>query len=65
MQGELKEWNDAVPVGESHQFSFELFKNSNDTNIQMLVHLIEKIDSTYEKLKNINCIEFDVNNDDL
>lgn len=63
MQGELKEWNDAVPVGESHQFSFEMFKNSDDTNIQMLVQLIEKIDATFETLKNINCIEFDEKNE--
>jgi len=63
MQGELKEWNDAVPVGESHQFSFEMFKNSDDTNIQMLVHLIEKIDATFETLKNINRIEFDEKNE--
>jgi len=59
MQGELKEWNDLVPVGESHHFSFEMFKNSNDTNIQLLVQLIEKIDTTFETIKNINSIEFD------
>lgn len=65
MQGELKEWNDAVPVGECHQFSFEIFKNSGDINIQMLVQLIEKIDATFETIKNIYCIEFDVKNNDF
>ncbi|WP_037370181.1 hypothetical protein, partial [Sediminibacterium sp. C3] len=33
MQGELKEFNDAVPIGETHQLDFEIFKNSSDTNI--------------------------------
>ena len=33
MQGELKEFNDAVPIGESHQLDFEIFKNSSDTNM--------------------------------
>lgn len=65
MQGELKEWNDAVHVGESHQFSFEMFKNSDDSNIKMLVQLIENIDATFETIKNINCIEFDEKIDDL
>jgi len=30
MQGELKEFNDAVPIGEVHHLEFELFKNSDD-----------------------------------
>jgi len=33
MQGELKEFNDAVPIGETHQLDFEIFKNSSDTNM--------------------------------
>ena len=33
MQGELKEFNNAVPIGETHQLDFEIFKNSSDTNI--------------------------------
>lgn len=32
-QGELKEWNASVPIGEDHHFDWELFKNSDDTNI--------------------------------
>lgn len=58
-QGELKEWNDSVPVGEVHQFDFELFRNSDDTNIQLLVKLIEKIDETYHTIKNLNGIEME------
>lgn len=57
MQGDLKEWNNEVPIGETHQFDFELFKNSGDTNIQLLVKLIENVDATFETIKNINSIE--------
>ena len=59
MQGELKEWNDTVPIGETHQFDFELFKNSGDTNVQLLVKLIETVDTTFETIKNINSIQLD------
>lgn len=59
MQGDLKEWNDTVPIGETHQFDFELFKNSGDTNVQLLVKLIETIDTTFETIKNINSIQLD------
>jgi hypothetical protein len=59
MQGDLKEWNNTVPIGETHQFDFELFKNSDDTNIQMLAKLIETVDETFESIKNINNITFD------
>lgn len=59
MQGDLKEWNDTVPIGETHQFDFELFKNSGDTNVQLLVKLIETVDTTFETIKNINCIQLD------
>ena len=52
MQGDLKEWNDTVPIGETHQFDFEVFKNSDDSNIKLLVELIEKVDTTFETIKN-------------
>lgn len=54
MAGDLKEWNDTVPIGEIHQFDFELFRNSDDLNVQLLVELIEKVDATYQTIKNIN-----------
>ena len=60
MQGELKEFNDAVPIGEVHQFDFDVFKNCDDTNIQMLVKIIEDVDAVYERMKNINGIEMDL-----
>lgn len=59
MQGELKEWNDSVPIGESHNFDFDLFKNSDDTNIQLLVKLLETVDTTFETIKNINSIKLE------
>lgn len=59
MQGELKEFNDAVPIGETHQLDWELFKNSEDTNIQLLVKLMETVDETFESIKNINSINLE------
>jgi len=60
MQGELKEFNDAVPIGEVHQLDWELFKNSDDTNVQLLIKLMETVDETFESIKNINSINVEV-----
>ncbi len=57
MQGELYEWNRSVPVGEIHYFEYDLFKNSDDTNIQLLLQLFDKVSETYQTIKNINCIQ--------
>ena len=59
MTGEMKEWSSSVPIGEVHNFDFELFKNCEDTNIQLLVKLIEKVDETYQTIKNVNAIEME------
>ncbi|MEI7736942.1 MAG: hypothetical protein WCI49_15845 [Ferruginibacter sp.] len=59
MTGELKEWNDTVPVGEECEFSFDLFKNCKDTNIQLLVQLIEKVEQTFQTMSNINNVNLD------
>ena len=59
MTGEIKEWSKSVPIGETHHFDFELFKNCEDTNIQLLVKLIEKVDETYQTIKNVNAIEME------
>ena len=40
VNGELEEWNKSVPVGEIHHFDFEIFQNSDDTNIQLLIKLM-------------------------
>ena len=60
MQGDLKQFNDSVPIGEVHQLDFELFKNSDDTNIQLLIKLMETVDETFESIKNINSIHLEV-----
>lgn len=57
MQGELKEFNDSVPIGETHEFSFELFKNCSDVNIQLLINLMEKVDETFDSIANINNLD--------
>jgi hypothetical protein len=59
MNGELSEWNKSVPVGEVHQFNFELFKSCDDMNIKLLVEVLEKVDSTYDMIKNLNDITLD------
>ncbi|WP_037369394.1 hypothetical protein [Sediminibacterium sp. C3] len=59
MQWELKEFNDAVPIGETHQLDFEIFKHSSDTNIQLLIQLIGKEEETFDNLANINGIEIE------
>jgi len=41
------------------QFDFELFKNSDDTNIQLPVKLMEKVNETYHSIKNLNGIEIE------
>ena len=60
MQGELKEWNDQVPVGEVHQFDFEIFKNSEDVNIKMLVKILDDVDTAFASIANINAIDGEV-----
>jgi len=57
MQGELKVCNGAVPVGETHNVDCNIFKNSNDTNVQLLVKLIEQTDETYNNINNIQIDE--------
>ena len=59
LQGELKEWNDSVPIGEAHQFDFEIFRNTGDTNIRLLIKVIETVDATFHSIKNLNAIHLD------
>jgi hypothetical protein len=59
MQGDLKQFNDSVPIGETHQFHFDVFKNSSDTNIQLLIGLMEKVEETFQSIININGIQLD------
>ena len=57
MQGELKEWNEQVPIGEECQFDFDILKNSDDINIQMLVKVMEQVDEAYLSMLNLNAID--------
>ncbi len=57
MTGELKEWSKSVPIGDTHHFDFHLSRNCADTNLQLLVQLIEEVDRVYHTLKNLNTIE--------
>ena len=59
MNGELSEWDKSVPIGEVHNFSYELFKSCDDANIKLLVEAIEKVDSIYDAIKSLNNIVFD------
>jgi len=63
MNGEMKEWSDGVPEEESHYFEWELFKNSSDTNIQMLVKVVEVVTETFFSMQNINGIDIDEDDD--
>jgi hypothetical protein len=63
MTGEMKEWSDGVPQGESHYFNWELFKNSSDSNIQMLVKVVELISETCFSMQNINGIDIEEDDD--
>lgn len=56
--GELKEWAETVPVGESHIFTKEMFEGCNDANMQMIVKLLNDIENTVDSLCNINKINF-------
>lgn len=52
MAGELKEWNDSVKIGESYEFSQEIFENCADINIQLLIKLMENVKDTANSLYN-------------
>jgi hypothetical protein len=48
MTGELKEWSDMVPIGESHQVSMEAFEGCNDDNVSSMVRLLKIVDKKYK-----------------
>lgn len=58
--GELKEWSDSVPAGEIHTFTKELFEGCSDSNVQLLVRLLNKLESTVDSLCNLNNIPFPI-----
>ena len=58
ISGELKEWADAVPVGEDHTFTRELFEGCNDVNLKLLTELLGKVETVVDSLCNLNNIPF-------
>lgn len=65
MQGELKEWNDSVPVGEEHFLSKELFEACVDINIQLVLSLRNKVEETLESIMNLNGFTIEGEDTDL
>lgn len=57
LHGELKEWSDSVPEGETHTFEFSLIKQSEDPNIKLLIALMEEIESMYHTICSLNGID--------
>ena len=57
LHGELKEWSDTVPDGETHTFDFALIKQSEDPNIKLLIALMEEIESMYHTICSLNGID--------
>jgi len=57
LHGELKEWSDGVPDGETHTFEFALIKQSEDPNIKLLIALMEEIESMYHTICSLNGID--------
>lgn len=62
--GELKEWSDSVPVGEFHNFTREMFEGCSDTNMQLLVKLLDNVERTVDSICNLNNIDFPVTQQD-
>lgn len=60
IKGELKEWSDSVPVGEFHTFTREMFEGCSDTNMQLLVKLLDNVESTVDSICNLNNIDFPI-----
>lgn len=54
MAGEMKEWFDLTKEGESFKLCKEIFTDSNDPNVQLLLNLINTIESTYYSMYVLN-----------
>jgi hypothetical protein len=58
MAGELKEWSDSVPVGETITFTKDIFEGCDDANIQLLTKLLTAVENTCDSICNLNNIPF-------
>ena len=56
-EGPLKEINDAFQVGEAFTFSTDDFKNTGDSNLELLLEEHESINLLVSSLININAIK--------
>lgn len=54
LSGELKEWSDSVPNGESHYFDIDLVKSCEDVNVQLTYKLYMRLSETIDTLCNLN-----------
>lgn len=57
MTGELKEWAETVPNGESHTLGMDLFSALDDINAKALVRLYKAIENSYDHFTNVNAIK--------
>lgn len=57
MMGELKEWNNSVQIGETYEFSKEVFEGCADKNIQLLTSLMNYIENRAITICNTNSID--------
>jgi hypothetical protein len=51
INGELKEWADEVEIGEHFYFSKELLQSLEDEKINLLISLVENIETVIAKLE--------------
>ncbi len=56
---ELKDWSDTIDVGETVTFSKELLESCEDTNVQLLIHLLTQVERTVDSLVNLNNLPLD------
>jgi len=54
LAGELKEWEANIEIGETFEFTKELFLSIKDENVQSLVKLLDAVENTFDTLININ-----------
>ncbi len=59
MQDELKEWNEATPIGTEVRFDFEFLNTLDDMNIGLLMKLKNQLDETYQSIESLNGIDFE------
>lgn len=56
MTGEMKEWSDTVPTGETIEISYDLFKACDDLNVVSMLELRKSINDAIDTFTNINAI---------